>query len=127
MNADLERVIALQQLDSATQDAQRRLAEEPARLKAFDARLESARAAVAAAKERLAENLTARRGHEEGVGGHTGRAPRGPGTAKAGEYDGRCAEFCGLDHWRMYFSVRVVPADEFERWLDEQRSDGGAG
>ena len=25
-----------------------------------------------------------------------------------GSYIGRCAEFCGLDHWRMYFYVRVV-------------------
>ena len=73
MNADLERVIALQRLDSATHDAQRRLAEEPERLKAFDARLESARAAVAAAKERLAENQTARRAIEKEVAVHQGR------------------------------------------------------
>lgn len=32
-------------------------------------------------------------------------------------YSGFCAEFCGLNHSRMNFSVRVVPADEFERWL----------
>ena len=50
MNADLERLIALQRLDSAAHDAQRRLAEEPERLKAFDARLESPRAAVATAQ-----------------------------------------------------------------------------
>ncbi len=73
MNADLERVIALQRLDSATHDAQRRLAEEPERLKAFDARLESARAAVAAAKERLTENQTARRAIEKEVAVHQGR------------------------------------------------------
>ena len=48
-------------------------------------------------------------------------------ATEAGTYTGRCAEFCGLDHWRMYFSVRVVPADEFDRWLDEQRTAGGAG
>jgi len=41
-----------------------------------------------------------------------------------GTYEGRCAEFCGLDHWRMYFSVRVVSAEEYERWLDDQRSEG---
>jgi uncharacterized protein len=73
MNADLERVIALQQLDSATHDARRRLAEEPERLKAFDARIESTRAAVAAAKERLAENQTARRAIEKEVAVHQGR------------------------------------------------------
>ncbi len=27
-----------------------------------------------------------------------------------GSYIGRCAEFCGLDHWAMYFDVRVVLA-----------------
>lgn len=47
---------------------------------------------------------------------------------EAGSYQGRCAEFCGLDHWSMYFSVRVVPEDEYDAWLDEQRAaadDGG--
>ncbi len=45
-----------------------------------------------------------------------------------GSYIGRCAEFCGLDHWAMYFDVRVVPAAEYEDWLVEQRAtaeDGG--
>ena len=73
MNADLERVIALQRIDSAAHDAQRRLAEEPERLKAFDARVESARAAVAAAKERLAENQGARRSIEKDLAVHQGR------------------------------------------------------
>ncbi len=39
-----------------------------------------------------------------------------------GRWEGRCAEFCGLDHWRMQFSVRVVPPEDYERWLDERRS-----
>jgi len=41
---------------------------------------------------------------------------------ETGEYVGRCAEFCGLDHWRMNYSVRVVSDDEYEEWLDEQRA-----
>lgn len=41
---------------------------------------------------------------------------------ETGSYVGRCAEFCGLDHWRMYFSVRVVSQDDYEAWLDEQRA-----
>jgi hypothetical protein len=41
MNADIERLIALQRLDSAAQDAPRRLADEPERQKAFDARLDA--------------------------------------------------------------------------------------
>jgi cytochrome c oxidase subunit 2 len=27
---------------------------------------------------------------------------------EVGTYQGRCAEYCGLDHWQMYYSVRVV-------------------
>ena len=73
MLPDLERVIALQRLDSANQDAQRRLAQEPERMKSFEARLDAAKAAVAAAKERLAENQTARRAIEKDVAVHQGR------------------------------------------------------
>jgi cytochrome c oxidase subunit II len=36
-----------------------------------------------------------------------------------GEYRGQCAEFCGLDHYRMRFSIRAVPAAEFAAWLSE--------
>ena len=44
---------------------------------------------------------------------------------ETGSYVGRCAEFCGLDHWRMNFSVRVVSTRTSTRhWLDEQRADG---
>ena len=39
---------------------------------------------------------------------------------RAGEWTGRCAEFCGLDHWRMGFTVRVVEPDEFDAWVAEQ-------
>jgi heme/copper-type cytochrome/quinol oxidase subunit 2 len=31
-----------------------------------------------------------------------------------------CAEFCGLDHTSMRFSVRIVTPDEFDRWLAEE-------
>ena len=73
MNAELEKVIALQRLDSAVHDAQRRIAEEADRQKAFDARLEAARGKVAAAKERLGENQNARRAIEKEVAVHQGR------------------------------------------------------
>jgi cytochrome c oxidase subunit 2 len=42
-----------------------------------------------------------------------------------GTFVGRCAEFCGLDHWRMHFSVKVVSMDDYRAWLDEQRAAGG--
>jgi cytochrome c oxidase subunit II len=38
---------------------------------------------------------------------------------------GVCAEFCGLDHHKMKFSVRVVTPDEFEDWLATQPAAGG--
>ena len=73
MNADLERIVALQKLVSAALDAERRLAEEPERGKALDARLEAARQRLAAAKERLTENQIARRAVEKDVAVHQGR------------------------------------------------------
>src|SRR5947208_1572288 len=73
MNADLERVIALQRLDSTAQDAQRRLTEHPERDKTLETRLGAARAQVDSAKERLTENQTARRAIEKDVALQQGR------------------------------------------------------
>ena len=73
MHPDLERVIALQRLDSAAADAQRRLTEEPEREKALDSRIDAARQRVATAKELLAANLAARREIEKEVAVHQGR------------------------------------------------------
>jgi len=73
MNADLERLIALQKLDSSTHDAEHRLVDEPERLAALDTRLETARQQVASAKQRLADNQNARRGVEKDVAVHQGR------------------------------------------------------
>jgi cytochrome c oxidase subunit 2 len=36
---------------------------------------------------------------------------------QAGEYAGRCAEFCGTLHARMTFVVVAMPLEEFEAWL----------
>lgn len=38
-----------------------------------------------------------------------------------GTWVGRCAEYCGIDHFRMNFAVRAVPGPEFDRWLATQR------
>ena len=73
MNADLERLIALQKLDSTVHDAEHRLAAEPTRTSALDARLDTARQQVAEAKQKLADNQTARRGVEKDVAVHQGR------------------------------------------------------
>ncbi|MDQ3938839.1 MAG: cytochrome c oxidase subunit II [Chloroflexota bacterium] len=41
-----------------------------------------------------------------------------------GTYRGQCAEFCGLFHARMPFSIRAVPAGEYEAWVAEQQAAG---
>jgi len=73
MHADLERVIALQRLDSEAGAARKKLAEVPDREKAFDARLEAARQKVADAKAKLAANQEGRRAVEKEVAVHQGR------------------------------------------------------
>ncbi len=73
MNADLEKLIVLQRLDTAAQDAQRKIAELPEREKALDARIAAGRDAVAAAKAKLADSQNARREHEKTVALHQGR------------------------------------------------------
>jgi cytochrome c oxidase subunit 2 len=40
---------------------------------------------------------------------------------RVGTFVGRCAEYCGLDHWQMDFSVRVAPEADYQAWLDERR------
>jgi uncharacterized protein len=73
VHADLERVIALQRLDTGAEAARRKLADEPEREKALDARLEAAKQRVATAKARLAENQNTRRAIEKELAVHQGR------------------------------------------------------
>jgi hypothetical protein len=73
MNPDLERLITLQRLDSSIHDADRRIADEPARRQALDERLAAARAVVEAAKAGLAENQNERRAVEKELALHQGR------------------------------------------------------
>jgi cytochrome c oxidase subunit II len=45
-----------------------------------------------------------------------------------GSYGGQCAEFCGIYHSRMPFTIRAVPPAEFEAWLASQpKASPGAG
>jgi cytochrome c oxidase subunit 2 len=39
-----------------------------------------------------------------------------------GEFTGQCAEFCGVQHGRMGSLVVVQPPDEFNRWVERQRT-----
>ena len=42
-------------------------------------------------------------------------------VTRAGTFDsGRCAEYCGLNHDKMSFTVRAVPPDEFDAWAVSQ-------
>ena len=73
MLPDLERLIALQKLDTTADAARRTLAEEPERERSLETRLEEARNALAAAKARVADNQNARRAIEKDVAVHQGR------------------------------------------------------
>lgn len=47
-------------------------------------------------------------------------------TTRVANYDGACAEFCGVEHAWMRFKVIVQPQDEFQAWLDAQRTPAAA-
>jgi cytochrome c oxidase subunit 2 len=42
---------------------------------------------------------------------------------EVGTYTGRCAEFCGLDHAKMTFTVRVVSMADYNAWVAEQQAE----
>ncbi|MCH9718302.1 MAG: cytochrome c oxidase subunit II [Actinomycetia bacterium] len=46
---------------------------------------------------------------------------------KQGEFVGKCAELCGVDHSRMLFDVKVVPRAEFEAHMEDLRAAGNSG
>lgn len=69
MNADLTRLIRLQQLESAADEARRKIADYPARTQALDARLQAARDVLADIKARLAVASDKRRAEEKEVAG----------------------------------------------------------
>ena len=39
---------------------------------------------------------------------------------RPGIFEGQCAEFCGIQHAEMFASIEVLPAEEFDSWLDDQ-------
>jgi cytochrome c oxidase subunit 2 len=44
---------------------------------------------------------------------------------QAGTYSGACAEFCGVLHDQMPFTIRAVSAADYEAWLASARAGGG--
>jgi predicted nucleic acid-binding Zn-ribbon protein len=69
MNPDLTRLIRLQQLETAADEARRKIADHPARTQALDARLQTARDVVGGIKARLAAAADKRRAEEKEVAG----------------------------------------------------------
>ena len=47
---------------------------------------------------------------------------------KTGTYEGRCAELCGVDHSRMLFQLKVVPKQEYDKFIADakRKAAGGA-
>lgn len=43
-------------------------------------------------------------------------------TATDGIFRGQCAQYCGLYHSEMIFSVKVEPPSEFSQWLQSEQS-----
>jgi cytochrome c oxidase subunit II len=39
---------------------------------------------------------------------------------RTGLFQGQCAEFCGLQHAKMFNSIEVVPAADFDSWLTHE-------
>jgi cytochrome c oxidase subunit 2 len=46
---------------------------------------------------------------------------------RSGVFLGQCAELCGIYHAKMLASVEVLPADEFDAWLEERATQQAAG
>ncbi|RDI70926.1 cytochrome c oxidase subunit II [Halopelagius longus] len=47
---------------------------------------------------------------------------------ETGTYQGYCAEYCGVSHSQMYFTMEVVSQDQYQQWLSEQQnSSSGSG
>ncbi len=46
---------------------------------------------------------------------------------KVGEFAGRCAELCGVDHARMLFRVKVVERADYDKHMQQLRAKGQVG
>jgi len=44
---------------------------------------------------------------------------------ETGTYQLYCAEYCGSGHSQMLGTVEVMPQDEYDQWLQDQRTSGG--
>ena len=44
-----------------------------------------------------------------------------------GTFQGKCTEFCGLDHDRMLFTVKVMNQTDYDSWLSGAKQKAAAG
>jgi cytochrome c oxidase subunit 2 len=42
---------------------------------------------------------------------------------KVGDYEIACAELCGMGHYRMHAILKVVPQEEFDKWLAAREAE----
>lgn len=45
-------------------------------------------------------------------------------VVETGSWTGRCAEFCGIEHYDMLFTFRAVEPDDYVAWLEDRRAAG---
>ena len=117
MNADLERLIALQKLDSTAAAARKALAAEPEHELALEARLEAARQHVAAAKEQVAANKNARAALEKDVAVQQTRLSKFRETAMAVKTN---QEFTAVQHEIAFAQTEIKKIEDaiLERMLE---------
>jgi predicted nucleic acid-binding Zn-ribbon protein len=117
VHADLERLIALQRLDTTADAARKKLADEPERQKSLDARLEAAKQRVATAKERLADNQNARRAIEKELAVHQGRLSKFREQAMAVKTN---QEYHAIQHEIAHAQAEIKKHEDtiLERMLD---------
>jgi cytochrome c oxidase subunit 2 len=48
-------------------------------------------------------------------------------ATEEGSYQGYCAEYCGLAHSQMYFTVDVVDQETYDQWVADQAEAGSSG
>jgi cytochrome c oxidase subunit 2 len=46
---------------------------------------------------------------------------------KEGTYQGYCAEYCGVAHSKMYFTIEVMSQAEYQDWLQQQKQSQQGG
>ena len=117
MNADLERLIALQKFDSTAAAARKTLAAEPEHELALEARLEAARQHVAAAREQVAANKNARAALEKDVAVQQTRLSKFRETAMAVKTN---QEFTAVQHEIAFAQTEIKKIEDaiLERMLE---------